>query len=308
MGGTSGTGWRGLAAMLAIAVTAGAALPALGDAAARIAKGAIGTAELRDGAVTNAKVRRGSLRLTAFARGQVAPADLRGIRAGGALAGTFPRPGLARGAVDAAAIAPNAVGRSELAAGAVGPDELAPGAVRAADIADGAIGQAKLAAGSVGAAQIRAGAVGASELAPLPGGRAVRLARYDVASGMRTAIPFTEADYSRGGAWDPSRPARLTAPVDGVYLVSGFAVFAANAAGSRGLWLAPAGDPDAPWAGDVRDARRESGQATPLSVTTVVHLEAGDGVALVAWQDAGTPVAVGGPDGGTGLALQLLSP
>jgi hypothetical protein len=58
----------------------------------------------------------------------------------------------------------------------------------------------------------------------------------------------------------------------------------------------------------VRDARRSGSESTPLSVTTVVHLEAGDGVALVVWQDAGTPVAVGGPDGGTGLALQLLSP
>ena len=75
---------RGLAALIVVALAVGAALPSLGTAASAL----IGTAQLKNGAVTNAKVRAGSLRATAFAKGEVAPGDLKGIRAGGVLTGT----------------------------------------------------------------------------------------------------------------------------------------------------------------------------------------------------------------------------
>lgn len=309
---------RGLAALIAVALIAGAALPPLTGAAVRAAKATIGTAQLKNGAVTNAKVRAGSLRYTAFAKGQVAPASLKGIRAGGVLTGTFPAPGLANGSVRAAQIATGAVGRSEIAAGAVGSEELATGAVRAADIANGSIGATKLAPNSIGKGQIAPGGVGASELAngavgvaelaPLPGARAYRAAPIAIPSGQITEVPMTDAAYAQGGVWSSATPARLTAPVAGVYQVTGSVVFQSNGAGTRGVWVIPSGNADSPYAGQQQTAITEAGQPTQISVAAIVHLNAGDAVSLAVRQYTGTDLQLLASGQQTSLALQFLSP
>ena len=306
---------RGIAVLVVVALAVGAALPTLGSAATAL----IGTAQLANGAVTNAKVRKGSLRYTAFAKGQVARADLAGIRAGGVLTGTYPRPGLANGSVRAAQIATGAVGKSEIAAGAVGSDELATGAVRAGDIANGSIGPAKLAPnsigkgqiapGGVGASEIAAGAVGVSELAALPGARVYRSAPTAIPSGQLVEVPMTDAAYSQGGVWSTAQPARLTAPVAGVYQVTGSVVFAFNGAGTRSVWIVPAGDPASPYTGQqVSDVTTPPGDGTQLAVATIVHLNAGDGVSLAVRQRSGGDLQLLAPGQQTALALQFLSP
>lgn len=309
---------RLLALALVVALAVGAALPALTDAAVRLARGSVGTLQLRNGAVTDAKVRRGSLRYTAFARGQVARADLHGIRAGGVLTGTYPRPGLARGSVRAAQIAAGAVGSSEIAAGAVGPTELAAGAVRASDIANGSIGaskiapnsigQGQIARGGVGSSEIAAGAVGTSELAHLPGGRAYRSSALALATGAQVEVTLTDIDYARGGVWDGAHPTRLTAPVAGVYQITAGALFAASATGARALWIAPAGDAAHPYAGAQQQAVAAAGAPTALSAAVVVHLDAGASVALVVQQTSGAALSLLGVGEQTGMTLQLLSP
>ena len=308
---------RRVALALAVALAVGALLPGITDAAVRLARNTVGTLQLRNGAVTDAKVRRGSLRYTAFARGQVARADLRGIRAGGVLTGSYPRPGLARGSVRSAQIAAGAVGRSEIAAGAVGSSELAAGAVRASDIANGSIGAVKLAPnsigqgqiakGGVGAAEIAAGAVGTSELAHLPGARAYRSSAQSVASGAATAVVLTDLDYGRGGVWDGTQPTRLTAPVAGIYQVTGGAVFAANAGGVRAVWIAPAGHPEQPYAGQ-RSPAAGAGEPVALSASAVIHLDAGSAVSLYVQHGSGGVLNVLGTGQETGLSLQFLSP
>jgi hypothetical protein len=305
---------RGLAALLVVALAVGAALPSLGTAASTL----IGTAQLKNGAVTNAKVRAGSLRLTAFAKGQVAPADLAGIRAGGVLTGTYPRPGLANGSVKAAQIATGAVGKTELAAGAVGSDELAAGAVRAADIANGSIGASKLAPNSIGKGQIAPGGVGASELAngsvgvaelaPLPGARVYRSAPIAIPSGQITELPMTDAAYTQGGVWATNQPTRLTAPVAGVYSITGGVRFEAAGAGTRGVWIVRSGDVTAAFDGQQQPAVTEGGQPTQISVSAIVYLNAGESISLAARQYSGADLQVLGTGQQTALALQFLSP
>ena len=305
---------RGLAALLVVALAVGAALPSLGTAASTL----IGTAQLKNGAVTNAKVRAGSLRLTAFAKGQVAPADLAGIRAGGVLTGTYPRPGLANGSVKAAQIATGAVGKTELAAGAVGSDELAAGAVRAADIANGSIGASKLAPNSIGKGQIAPGGVGASELAngsvgvaelaPLPGARVYRSAPIAIPSGQITELPMTDAAYTQGGVWATNQPTRLTAPVAGVYSITGGVRFEAAGAGTRGVWIVRSGDVTAAFDGQQQPAVTEGGQPTQISVSAIVYLNAGESISLAARQYSGADLQVLGTGEQTALALQFLSP
>ena len=316
----------GAAMVIGLAVAVGAMLPTLGDAAERVAA-TIGTAQLKNNAVTNAKVRPGSLLYTALKPGQVARGNLAGIRAGGVLSGTFPRPRLADGAVtgealatasvSARAIAKNAVGRAELASGSIGSDELAPGAVRTSDIADGSIGAAKLAAnsirgtqiaaGAIGSSELARGAVGASELAALPGGRVYRSTSMALPSGSLVEVPLTDVDYAQGGAWSASQPTRLTAPVAGVYQVTASAVFQPNGTGSRGIWIAPAGAPDHPYVGEVQGASTQQGQHTEFVVSYVLHLEAGQGVSLVVRQTSGYELALVADGRRNALGLQFLS-
>ena len=298
---------RLVALAICLALAVGAALPPLTDAAVRLARGSVGTLQLRSGAVTDAKVRRGSLRYTAFARGQVARADLRGIRAGGVLTGTFPRPGLARGSVRATQIATGAVGSAELAAGAVRASDIANGSIGASKLAPNSIGQGQIARGGVGASEIAAGAVGTSELAHLPGGRAYRSTALALASGALVEVALTDVDYARAGVWDGAHPARLTAPVAGVYQITAGAVFAASAVGARAIWIAPTGDAAHPYAGAQQPATA-GGAATALSAAVVVHLDAGASVSLVAQQTSGGSLSLLGTGQATGLTLQLLGP
>ena len=304
---------RGLAALIVLVLAVGAALPSLGAAASAY----IGTGELKNGAVTNAKVRAGSLKYGVFAKGQVARADLKGIKAHGVLTGTYPSPGLASGSVKAGQIATGAVGKSEIAAGAVGSDELAAGAVRASDIADGSIGASKIAANSIGAAQIqeggvgsseiRSGAVGVNELAATPGARAYRSAPITLPSGATIAIPLTDVDFNRNDVWSTAHPASLIAPVDGVYIATASVVFQSNGSGTRSLWIAPAGSPAEPYNGEQQSAVTEGGQSGELTVTTSLRLDANEAVSMVARQNSGADLQVLGLAQRTSFSLQFVS-
>ena len=309
---------RGVLTLVVAAVIGAVALPALADAGARAVKATIGTGDIKNGAVTNAKIRKGTLLYTAFKRGQVARANLAGIKAGGVLTGTYPRPSLAVGSVTASAIATGAVGSAELAAGAVGSAELAAGAVRASDIADGSIGPNKIAAnsigrdqlakGGVGSSEIAAGAVGVSELAPLPGARAYRAAPISIASGVVTQIALTDTTYNRDGVWSTGQPAQMRAPVTGIYAVTGGVLFQNNGAGTRGIWIIPAGDPANPYTGEQQSAVNAGGQPSELNVSTILRLSAGEAVAIAVIQTSGEAIQVLGNGQRTCLGLQLLTP
>lgn len=311
-------GRREVLALMLVAVLSAVALPALAEAGARAVKATIGTANIKNGAVTNAKIRKGTLLYTAFKQGQVARANLDGIKAGGVLTGTYPHPSLAVGSVKASAIASGAVGSTEIATGAVGPSELAAGAVRASDIADGSIGPTKLAAnsigqgqiakGGVGANQLAAGAVGVSELAPLPGARAYRAAPVSIASGVVTEIALTDTAYNRDGVWSTGQPTKMRAPVTGIYAVTGGVLFQNNGAGTRGIWIIPAGDPANPFAGEQQSAVNIGGQPSELNVSTILKLAAGEAVAIAVLQTSGESIQVLGNGQRTSLGLQLLTP
>lgn len=311
---------RTIAALIACALVAGAALPALGSAAGETARALIGTAQLRNGAVTDAKVKRGTLRYSAFRAKEVAPWSLKGIPAAGALTGRFPNPGLAAGSVKAVQIAQGAVGRSEIAAGAVGSEELAQGAVRAIDIANGSIGAAKIAPNSIGKGQIAPGGVGASEiangavgvpeLAALPGARVyvgegtqIALAKNEI-----TLAVFGAQSYRQGGVAIVGQVDRLLAPVNGVYLVSGSAAFEPNGSGTRSIWITAAGDPTQVLVSENSNPVTAAGVTTNLSASTTVFLEAGQGVSLAVQQTSGGSLNLLGSGQQTSLALQFLSP
>ncbi len=74
--------------------------------------------------------------------------------AGGALAGNYPNPSIASGAVGSSAIASFSVTNSKIATDAVTTSKIAAGAVGSSDIADGAVGVDALANGAATTAKI----------------------------------------------------------------------------------------------------------------------------------------------------------
>ena len=84
---------------------------------------------------------------------------------GGALAGTYPNPGLAAGSVDNAAIAFAAVTNSKLAADSVSSSKIASGAVGNSDLANAAVTSDKIAGGAVDTSKIASDSITRSKMA-----------------------------------------------------------------------------------------------------------------------------------------------
>lgn len=97
----------------------------LGEAASQLLpRNSVGTAQLKDGAVTGSKVKDRSLVARDFKRGQLPrgtpgpagpPGTIEGVAAGGALAGTYPSPSLAGGAVTGESIEDGSLGLADIA-------------------------------------------------------------------------------------------------------------------------------------------------------------------------------------------------
>ena len=119
---------------------------------------------------------------------------------------------------------------------------------------------------------------------------------------------MTDAAYSQGGVWSTAQPARLTAPVAGVYQVTGSVVFQSNGAGTRGVWITQAGSVNSQFFGQEMGAVTEPGLQTEMTVSGTLHLAAGDSVSLVAKQGSGGDLQLLGLGQRTALALQFLSP
>jgi hypothetical protein len=119
---------------------------------------------------------------------------------------------------------------------------------------------------------------------------------------------MTDAAYTQGGVWATNQPTRLTAPVAGVYQVTGSVVFQSNGAGTRSIWIIPAGTVDQPYFGQSQNAVTEPSDVSALAVSGILRLSAGEAVGLAVRHGSGSQLQVLGTGQQTALALQFLSP
>lgn len=97
----------------------------------------------------------------------------------------------------------------------------------------------------------------------------------------QATITFTTEQIDTADLWDPGLPDRLTIPRDGVYIVTGFLQFVANATGDRQITVTIS-------SGQGTSALvRAPTDLAQLVATGVAECSAGDTITLSAWQSSG---------------------
>lgn len=177
-------------------------------------------------------------------------------------------------AIPASGIAALAIATSKIADGAVTNPKLATNAVATANITDLNVTTGKLAAG----------AVTYDKVGSLPGARVYSSSAFSVPSAANTPISFNTARFNNSTSWVVGSPTRLTAPVTGVYAITGHVHFASSAAGNfRSLNIR--------YNGSNRIAGHDRAPTTTAnryqSVAAIYKLNATDYVELCYHQDSG---------------------
>jgi hypothetical protein len=184
----------------------------------------------------------------------------------------------------------NSVGSPKIINGSVlGPD-LGADSVGAGAIAAGAVRAEEIGNASVGPDQLSDGAVGTPQIGAVPAVKVVASAQIPYADSTSAAIPFdseTAPAFDPFGMHDPAQPARLSAPVDGIYQVEALL-----------RWQHDPDDDDVfrlslrkttgPTTIAFVSQRGDTGfsqDPTTLSIGSLVELDAGETVELVAVQD-----------------------
>ncbi len=138
-------------------------------------------------------------------------------------------------------------------------------------------------AGSYPNPAIREGAVTPAKTSAFPGARVeTGLSTQAVGNDAYVAASFDTVQFDVGSVFSSAHPTQLTAPATGVYTISGSVEWESGAAGYRQLEI------------DARGTRLAS-DLTPVAapqfvystVTTIVKLNAGESVTLVADQSSG---------------------
>lgn len=183
-------------------------------------------------------------------------------------------------------------------------DAVTPGGAAGGDLA-GSYPNPSISENGVSSSEIANGSVGTADLAVAPAARARPISNPTLGNDTVTELSLGNEIFDTGGVHSTTtNPERLTAPVDGYYMISGEVVFAADPNGSRQVLLRRNDS-----IGTIGESvNRASGtpDRTALPVTTIFRLDAGDYVELDALQSSGGSLDV--IASGTYLAIAWIGP
>ncbi len=221
---------------------------------ADVLDGGLTGADLQDGSLAGADAQKGSLTGINIADGSLTGAQVRSE----SLLGT----NILNGTVTGADI---------LDQGLTGND-IQEGSLTGADVQSESLSGEDVFNGSITGADLGAATVAPSNLAQIPSARVRRTSTQSIPNGTFTAIQLTSETWDHQGLHSSVNNSRLTAPIDGVYLITANVFWAGNSTGGRDLGISINGNFVA---FDARPATSAISEA-PLSVSTVYLMSAGD--------------------------------
>jgi len=144
-------------------------------------------------------------------------------------------------------------------------------------------------------ADLGAATVAPSNLAVIPSARVRRTTSQSIPNGTFTAIQLTSETWDHLGLHSNVNNTRLTAPIDGVYLITASVFWAPSSTGRRDLGIAVNGN----FVAFVAQPATSAVSEVPLSVTTVYLLEAGDFAEAKVEQTSGGALNLDAGSGGS---------
>jgi hypothetical protein len=196
--------------------------------------------------------------------------------------GGVANPDLAANSVTGAKVFPSSLTGADILANSLTASDIAPDAVGASEVAPNAVGASEVADRSLGTAEFASS---------IPAARVTRTSDQGIPNDDEVALNFNSERYDTAGMHsNSSNLSRLTAPVNGVYLVTAQADWNVNVFGGRTMVLRKNGV--TPLARDRRTPGTDKFNAPPVNLTTVARLTAGDFVEAEVFQDSGGNLSV----------------
>ena len=214
--------------------------------------------------------------------------------------------------VTSSEVGTDAIGSAEIATGAVGSPEIVdegvqhddlglnsitgsnvfPSSLTGADILSNSLSSSDIGTDAVGSAEVANGSLGTAEFAgSIPAARVTRTVNQGILNDDETALNFNSERYDTAGMHSNSTNlSRLTAPVDGIYLVTAQVQWDVNGFGPRTLAIRRNGT--VALARDRRVPGTDSVNAPAVNLTTVARLAAGDFVEAEVFQESGGNLSV----------------
>lgn len=264
---------------------------------ADVLDGGLTGADLQDGSVTGSDVQKGSLSGIEVGDGGLTRADI--------AAETLTGASVLNGSLTGADIGNESLlgtnvlngtltGADVLDQGLTGAD-IQEGSLTGADVQSESLGGDDVFNGSLTGADLAPGTVAPTNLAIIPSARVRRTATQSIPSGTLAAIQLTSETWDTAGLHsNATNNTRLTAPIDGIYMLTANVFWAGNSTGERDLAIEINGNKAIGLTADSAAAVSE----TPQALSTVYLMNAGDFAEARVEQTSGGALNLGVASGG----------
>jgi hypothetical protein len=263
---------------------------------ADVLDGGLTGADLQDGSVTGSDVQKGSLSGIEVSDGSLTRADL----ATETLTGTSVLNGSLTGAdvgnetlLGTNILNGTLTGADVLDQGLTGSD-VQEGSLTGADVQAESLTGADVFNGSLTGADLAGATVAPANLAIIPSARVRRTATQSIPNGNFASIQLTSETWDTAGLHSGTNNTRLTAPIDGIYMLTANVFWAGNSNGERDLGIEINGSK---FVGFVADSAADTSES-PEALSTVYLMNAGDFAEARVEQTSGGALNLGVSSGG----------